>query len=391
MRRIVYLTDQPFDDRNYQRYGIQAWIDRGWSVEVWDLTPWAHPRFWHSFLALGHKIRNFAGYYPIASAKVLKARLAASGQLKFFIDTTGESYCSMRAVFPLVRIGATRVTCSIGSIPRPDHNEPGSTITRIAKVLGRGPRFAFNWLSSAFFTRVIAPRIPPGLAIVTGEYSITGAARGHRLIRAHNRDYDTYLQLVRSGPTLTGNYAVFIDQDYCFHPEMLISRTTMVTPEKYFPTMRRGLREISRRLNLEIRIAAHPRAAYEHRGMECFGDFPLEYGRTAELIQGCGAVVCHDSTAIQFGVLFAKPLIFVTTDELRLSFGGSSTDKVSSEFGKVPINLDSDDLQKRDWDKEIIIDSRLYADYKRRYIKADGSPEIPLWDIVINHIEVANP
>ncbi len=35
-KRVVYLIEQPLDERNFQRFGIQAWIDRKWNVEVWD-------------------------------------------------------------------------------------------------------------------------------------------------------------------------------------------------------------------------------------------------------------------------------------------------------------------------------------------------------------------
>ena len=113
----------------------------------------------------------------------------------------------------------------------------------------------------------------------------------------------------------------------------------------------------------------------------------MEYGRTAELIRDCEAVVCHDSTAVQFAVLLAKPVIFVTTDELMNTYEGRSIAKIAAELGKSPVNLDGTELQSVDWSKEMQVDAVKYAAYKAKYIKTAGSPEIPLWDIVINHIE----
>jgi len=52
MKKVVILIEQPLDERNYQRFGIQTWLERNWLVEVCDLTPWAHPRVWQSFIAL---------------------------------------------------------------------------------------------------------------------------------------------------------------------------------------------------------------------------------------------------------------------------------------------------------------------------------------------------
>ncbi len=53
MRKLVYIISQPFDERNYDRFGIQAWVDKGWHVEVWDLTPWLLPAVWKNFLKNG--------------------------------------------------------------------------------------------------------------------------------------------------------------------------------------------------------------------------------------------------------------------------------------------------------------------------------------------------
>jgi len=73
-----------------------------------------------------------------------------------------------------------------------------------------------------------------------------------------------------------------------------------------------------------------------------------------------------------------------------LSYEGRSIAKVASEFGKSPVNLDRPDLRTVDWRKEVSVDPRKYADYRNKYVKTDGSPEMPLWDIVIDHIEIAN-
>ena len=83
MRRVVYLIDQPFDERNFQRFGIQAWIDRQWNVEVWDLTPWAHPQVWHSFTERGHRLKEFAGYFPVRSRSDFLRRLRGPRAIQF--------------------------------------------------------------------------------------------------------------------------------------------------------------------------------------------------------------------------------------------------------------------------------------------------------------------
>jgi hypothetical protein len=390
MGTVVYLIDQPFDDRNYERFGIETWLQRNWVVEVWDVTPWAHPDVWRSFMDYGKTLKRFAGYFSITSGKELASRIGSSRRIDYFIDLTGESYHTTRAKLRLMRIGAVRVVCRLGTIPVPDHDASRNLLSRSVKVLAKGPRGAFRWLSNAFFGKVIAPRLASGCTIASGEKSIDLAKHSSRIIWAHNFDYDIYLNLLKSAKTASEPYAVFIDQDYCFHPEYVYQGIVpLITPEKYFPAVCNAFREISSALNLEIRVAAHPRATYRERGLDCFGGVPIEYGGTAKLISRCRVAMCHDSTAIQFAVLFHKPLVFFTTDELIRAPEGKSIETMAAELGKSPINLDRADLRKIDWRREIYVDAERYDGYIRRYVKAGGSREAPIWEIVIDEIEAA--
>ncbi len=386
MKRVVYQIEQPFDERNFERFGIQSWIDRQWDVEVWDLTPWAHPRVWQDFNGRGHGLKPFAGYVLIASRRALEAKLRTAATFRCFVDLTGEGFHSLRAKSALKRAGVKRIVCAVGTIPVPDRDT--TLISRLAKAVSKGPGAAWKWLSAAFYSKVVAPRIPADFAVISGTESMTLARPSVGVIKAHNFDYDIYLKLMRSGPVVADDYAVFIDQDYCFHLEFVYMGTpAIVTAERYFPVICDALEAISAALGLKIRIAAHPRASYEQRKEPFFRKFPTERGRTAEMIKACRAIVCHDSTAIQYAVLFGKPAIFVTTDELSRAYEGRSIEQAAAELGKKPINLDRVDPRAVDWRDELTIDFDKYASYRNKYVKTEGSPELPLWSIVIDQVE----
>jgi hypothetical protein len=396
MSKIIYLIEQPLDDWNYDRFGIQTWINRGWKVEVWDVTPLLQPRVWQSHIELAGKLKAFNGYFPIASNSQLEQRYSGAGKIDYFIDFAGDTYTSLRIKLRLVKLGAIRVICAIGSIPVPGGPEDSGVVRKLRKAFAVGPIKSLKLLTNALMLKVIAPSIRAGLTVVSGESSVPSVCGrdDQRIIKAHNLDYDIYTAIKKSLDRSAGEYAVFVDQDYCFHPEYIYQDApAAVTPEKYFPAICKGLRTISHALGVDLRIAAHPRAGYQQRIADYFEGIPIEYGRTAELIGNCKVAVCHDSTAIQLAVLFGKPVIFVTTDELNSvffdsSFKSESITSFASALGKSVINLDSD-LNCVNWKKELSVDSTKYAEYRNRYIKIDGSPEIPHWDIVITHIENA--
>lgn len=391
MSKIIYLIDQPLDERNYDRFGIQTWIDRDWDVEVWDLTALAYPHVWQTFIESGRKLKEFRGYCPIARKSQLAGRYSNLGKIEYFIDFTSGNYYSVREKMRLSQIGARRVICAVGSIPEPDDSRDSQKRGFICKfrneVAGKSPIKSFKWLINVLSRKLAAPFIGPGLAVVSGEESMRLlSVYKCEIIKAHNLDYDIYLRLNKSTGGSAGMHGVFIDQDPCFHPDRLYrDAAPYISPEKYFPTICNGLRKISHALGVGLRVAAHPRSSYQQRAQDYFGGIPIEYGRTAELIRDCKIAVCHCSAAIQFAVLFRKPIIFVTTDELISQAAGKSTATFARLLGKTVINLDGD-LDNVDWQKELCVDSQKYDAYRNKYVKIDGSPEKPHWSIVIDHI-----
>jgi hypothetical protein len=387
MRKIIYLIDQPLDERNFDRFGIQKWVERGWTVEVWDLTPLSHPHVWRTFIESQRKLKDFEGYFPIDSKRALNARYTALGPIEYFIDLSDENYRSFTVKRFLMRRGAVRVISVTGSIPAPQARERNPLVSAIRKAVARGPMKSIKLLCAAIARRLALPLIRPGLAIVSGEVSSRAVMRSCEILRVHSFDYDIYLQLAKVSSPPEKEYAVFIDQDLCFHSDFIYEKVPfVVTPEKYFPAICNALNRISRCLQVGILIAAHPRSSYEQRRLDCYPGFSIVRGRTAELIGRSALVICHDSTAIHFAVLFGKPMVFVTTNQLIPTYEGRSVAQAAAEFGKIPINLD-EDLQRVDWREQTWVDAAKYADYKNRFIKTDGSPERPMWDVVIDHIE----
>ena len=42
--KILYFIESPFNQRDYQRYGVGTFIQDGFEVFVWDFTPFLHPQ-----------------------------------------------------------------------------------------------------------------------------------------------------------------------------------------------------------------------------------------------------------------------------------------------------------------------------------------------------------
>lgn len=393
MSKVIYLMSQPLDEWNYDRFGVQVWIDRGWDVEVWDLTPRLHPRAWRYFFETGHRLKEFKGYFPITSISQLNTMYSRLGKVECYIDLASNVFFATWVKMRLSQMGAMRVIDVANSLPLVKNIQKRGVIYKLQKAFSMSPIALFELFINSLLARLAAPSIRPGLVVVTGEKSFNSAVAAgynHEILKAHNLGYDAYLNPTKSNGNLAENYAVFIDQDMCFNSSYMYHRFGHIprcaTPEKYFPAICNGLRKISDVFGVSLRVAASPRSSYQHNAQDYFQGIPIEYG-TADLVKNCSIVVCHDSTAIEFAVLFKKPAIFVTTDGLEsYVLKGKAIALFASELGKSVINLDHD-LNSVNWQNELCINHQKYADYKDKYIKCKGSPELPHWTIAIDHIE----
>lgn len=360
-------------------------------VEVWDLTPLSHPEIWADFKASGQEGHPFAGYLPVGCSAELPAATGRVGAGTYFVDFAGNGRWSYRAKELLARAGARRLVGELGSIPPIPAPPPRSPWLRLAQVLSTRPAALLNKAVVKWNSIRLPRSIPPAFVMVSGQKSLEAAAAagyGDRVIRAHNFDYDRYLSLRDARDPSDDPYIVFLDQDVCAHPEFIFENLTpYATPGRYIPTIAAGLRAIASALGTGIRVAAHPRSAHRAGGHGFPDDVVVEFNRTAELIRGCAAVVGHSSTALQFAVLFRKPIIFTMTAELEHSEIGPYTAKFAELLGKRVVDLDAPDVSVVDWRGELTIDAPRYASYRNDYVKTAGSEEAPLWDIVISHLE----
>ena len=200
-----------------------------------------------------------------------------------------------------------------------------------------------------------------------------------RVVDIHANDYDIFLENPPK-KSLDDKYAVFIDQNLPFNTDPLFTKSaTVATASNYFPSLTNFFDQLEKKLRMPIKIAAHPRANFDSIS-KVFGDRELLQGETASLINNSSLVIAHYSNAVNFAVLYRKPLIFITTDELNTSFRRPAIEAVSSHFKKHPINVDSD--KEIDWKGEMNVDSGIYDQYIFNFIKKPKTPERFFWQVV---------
>jgi hypothetical protein len=204
------------------------------------------------------------------------------------------------------------------------------------------------------------------------------------ILQIHAFDYDLYLK-ERHLPKGAMSTAVFLDQFMPFHPDpILIGNEPFINADRYYKHLNAFFDLVETKSNLKVIIAAHPRSHYDKlpdyfRGRKCLK------GETVGLIRECQLVIGHNTTALNFASLFYKPTIFITLSDLDNTWTGYHINEMAKWFGKRPVVIDK--IADIDLNSEFEVDRRQYDNYRKAYIKRDGTQDLPFWQVFADRLK----
>ena len=378
-KKVVYLAVSTLSERDYQRFGINIWIQRGWDVLVLDCTQFVRPKLFEKNYAESLSV-NFRELQIVPNLESSLRHIDLLDGFIVFIDLLAHSTAEYKIRFAAQKKGKI-VKCYVTSFPYHRVNRP-TILQKSLRAISNPLRIVTHYLTLARVNNM-----HPDYSVVAGTESFNSKSQHKsRIIYGHNLDYDYLFNHQTTSSKHDENMIVFLDTDEAYHPDYIsLGVKPHVNPAAYFSTMNHGLDLIGRSLGKKVVVAAHPRSNYSDK--EHKFAFPMVKNRSYELINNAYAVVSHGSTALQWAVLKQKPILLVTTDELQKTRFFGHAEGFVVELGIDITNLNQID-SSFDWERRILVDLDKYADYKDRYIKYPGSPEQPLWSIVIDEIEM---
>lgn len=200
---------------------------------------------------------------------------------------------------------------------------------------------------------------------------------------SHSSDYD---QAMLSDDKLSEDYIVFIDVYYPHHPDLKIyGLLTDESSEVYHDNMNKLFHKLEEKTGKKVIICAHPRRPKD-KSVEF--DFPVVYNQTAKYLKQASLVVNHYSTAVNYAVIYNKPILYVTMDAFSKNGSAKLIDIISSRLGSVVIN--GNDLQNLDIDNNYKsyhhINKELYQKFLSENIIHDKSSKKRFGEDLMNCI-----
>ncbi len=212
-------------------------------------------------------------------------------------------------------------------------------------------------------------------------------------IRASSDDYSLFLGHQTAFASLADKTkkVVFIDQGFPAFPTDLdrFNDHRLVDSADFYKMLNQFFGFVESSLSCGLEILAHPK----HYGFQFSSQFNLRrvvHGNTREEIRISELVVAMTSTAISYAILFDKPMILVTSDQVdRFRFLAMGLNRISLETGSKIFNIDREHTEQ-ELREALVIDHTKRESYKRKYLtsRTDDKPNYQvLLDEVINVVD----
>jgi hypothetical protein len=383
MKELLYIClKNPLTERDMVRMGIEV-LEKKFDVHILDCTAWLMPE------ALATRVKTSLSrnnLYRVNSLREFKAKIV-NERKGYAIDYIGQFSIQAVLLFnELKKNGFKLIVLDSGATPTSELKVSFRTIIeRLVRV------FRFTVLRQHINARMInlllkiLPDQKPDYALVAGDAWKKNQRfiSAHMKIPAHSFDYETYLQVKKEKPRWDFDYAVYLDENITGHEDNYeIGLNHPATSKHYYPAFNKFMEEFEKTSGLKVMIAAYPsciRSECEKR----FNGRQVFFGETASLIRNAKLVFAHGTTSISFAVLWRRPLVFLTSNEIERSWYQPSIEIRRKILSATIVNIDNND-SVIDMKKWVNLKDGLYKRYEETYLRSKESSELSLWDIFSN-------
>ena len=202
-----------------------------------------------------------------------------------------------------------------------------------------------------------------------------------RIIQVNYFDYDRY-KTSDNRKLIKNNYCVFHDEFLPHHPDFKMDKIKTVESDAYYDNLHEFFKKVEQKYNVEVVIAAHPKAKY-YRNKNYFKGRKVFFGEIENLIRFSEFSILHASTSVSYSILSKKNCLFISTYEIREKM--VTYDKwiqsFAKEIGQRFQYIDNSDVREMKCISEID-----YNNYIKKYLTTNDSEFIQSSKIFINFL-----
>ena len=387
MGQCVYIVTQSFfNERDKERFGVNYILSKGHQVVVIDITKYLYKK-----LTVSNEKYKTEHNLKVCQCKNIHSikdfiRKEGSGVAFLYLN---ESYKSIR-VKKILRLNQIKYgSVQSGFIPAAVHDrtQTRNIITRIGLGIKKYGLFRLiDIVIDRLYINIFDLEADDFLFTTNKAISsnLLGENIPNKITVINSRDYDVYLNCKNKPGLKSGKYVVFIDQDLFGCKDFLRNGIDLgLDKATYFEELNTFFRFVEETYNCDVVIAAHPKSNINEISNEYCGR-PVFINETALLIRDCGFVINYYSTAISFAVLNKKPIVFISSEELKNTVVQEHVLAFSKSLGNSITYIPSNNLMN-----DLQVKSERYTDYENRYVKSIDT-NLSSWEFIYDDLKECN-
>ena len=201
-------------------------------------------------------------------------------------------------------------------------------------------------------------------------------------------DYDISLRQKKfKKRIIKKRYAVFLDSMIMHHQDYKYNYKDIDVPvtTKYFKEMNDFFEIIEKKFNLEVVIALHPNCFIKNYSKFFCNRKCIKFN-TARLVKNSLFVFSHaSSTAINFAIIYRKPLVYIITDEMKNNYLTYKRYLIKKKIFKHNfLNISS--IKANMLSKKFKIDTVSYNNYYKNYINSCSNKKKSLSKVIVENL-----
>ena len=363
-RQIIIIFNQPIDARNISRFNLKK-IDK--------ISKNFHIINFHKKPNLKNKFIN-SRLLKINLKSIIK--LISYNEKGCYIDLSNRSIKEIIFLRFLSILGYKRITLDVGLIPvQNTHFHILRNNLNNTEYLKFFLNIITRLIYKIFYISVL-PKIDLAFTSGTEGKFLSQKMGAKKIIEAHNLDYDNFLN--RKKKINKKNYAVYIDQDFGNNEDLKNDRIKFDN-KNFEKKINIFLNQVNNK-TIKIQIAGSNRRKFKKNLFK----LDTKYLATDRTIAECKFVIGHNSTALQYAILFNKPILLISTKEIR---NVDSIYKHILNFKKVTgcqyLSIDNKKINKIFLKN---INKKKYNKYINKFIKSKKSVNISFFRIFKNNL-----
>jgi|SaaInlStandDraft_3_1057020.scaffolds.fasta_scaffold07207_3 hypothetical protein len=384
---IIFFILAPLCTRDYKRFGVEILLNNGFKVRFLNISPYINPKLFQK----SDKNQTFKS--------ITKKNLYSKLETKREIEKISKNSFIVMMV-PCYNYEIYHVFRYISKKNIPYALPILSSVPVQIKVLDKLKKLRFDSLIGAILNRIFSPLngkfmgvLPPNVVLLGGRISLSHqllllSNKKTKKLWVHSFDYDVYLRDKDNKNETDDEIITFIDAPSPrFKFDSLIKGiSSPLTESVYYPALCHFFEILEREYKGRVSIASHPKSEHVYR--PSYFDYRQTYKEaTITMIRKSKVIVNRNSTSVNFAILYNKPVIFHTSDEIENSLDQTMSSQIksmASALNKTPVNINN--LKNINWIKELSIDNSSFNKYKDLYIKKEGSRNVYIWQEFSNWI-----